>query len=368
MRPRPRQDQRSTLRTARLGDVRPARRLAALPAAAQAAPPDNDDFADAQIVHVGDRLTGTTLDATAQAGEPAPDPAHTRSVWYHLTPSIAETAADRHVQRQLLRGADDLHRHRPGRPDGGAGHPQLLQHGKPDLHERRGGHDVLRARRRQRPRAGRRDRAQRGSPAGPRQRRLRERPAGRTARADHRLPPSTRRSSPASPSPPVYGGSGHSVWYKLTADDGRRRRGQHVREHERSDRWRSTPATAVGSAHRGRHRGRPHRPPRRRCSSPRCPARPTTSPSAVTVTAPTTSRSASPPRRRRPRLGRPDSAAARADVPDPVRHGSADVQRDALRRRAGLLLADEGLLGHRVVSRDRRPRRPLHGPVERRRR
>ena len=65
--------------------------LAALPAGAQAAPPDNDDFADAQIVHVGDRVTGTTLAATAQAGEPAPDPDHTRSVWYHLTPSVAET-------------------------------------------------------------------------------------------------------------------------------------------------------------------------------------------------------------------------------------------------------------------------------------
>jgi hypothetical protein len=66
--------------------------LAALPAAAQAAPPANDDFAAARVVNVGDRLTGTTLDATAQAGEPASDPSYyTRSVWYRLTPSTAET-------------------------------------------------------------------------------------------------------------------------------------------------------------------------------------------------------------------------------------------------------------------------------------
>jgi hypothetical protein len=91
MTPRARQDEHGALRTARLALCVLLAALAALPAAAQAAPPANDDFADARVVNVGDRLTGTTLDATAQAGEPAPDPAHTRSVWYHLTPSIAET-------------------------------------------------------------------------------------------------------------------------------------------------------------------------------------------------------------------------------------------------------------------------------------
>ncbi len=66
--------------------------LAALPVtAAHAAPPDNDDFGNAQVVRVGDRVTGTTIDATLQSGEPAPGPSHTRSVWYRLTPAASET-------------------------------------------------------------------------------------------------------------------------------------------------------------------------------------------------------------------------------------------------------------------------------------
>ena len=66
--------------------------LATMPvAAAQAAPPDNDDFANAQLVQVGDRVTGTTDDATLQSGEPAAGASYTRSVWYRLTPSASET-------------------------------------------------------------------------------------------------------------------------------------------------------------------------------------------------------------------------------------------------------------------------------------
>jgi hypothetical protein len=45
--------------------------LATAPAAAQAAAPDNDAFADAQTVRVGDRLVGTLAEATSEAGEPA---------------------------------------------------------------------------------------------------------------------------------------------------------------------------------------------------------------------------------------------------------------------------------------------------------
>jgi hypothetical protein len=65
--------------------------LVAMPSAtAQAAPPDNDDFGNAQLVRVGDRVTGTTTDATLQSGEPAAGASHTRSVWYRLTPAASE--------------------------------------------------------------------------------------------------------------------------------------------------------------------------------------------------------------------------------------------------------------------------------------
>ena len=65
--------------------------VAALPAAAHAAPPDNDAFADAQLVRVGDRITGSTTDATLEASEPAPgETYYTHSIWYRLTPSASE--------------------------------------------------------------------------------------------------------------------------------------------------------------------------------------------------------------------------------------------------------------------------------------
>ena len=65
--------------------------LAWLPAGAQAAAPANDDFADAQVVRVGDRVTGTTAEATLEAGEPAPSSALLmRSTWYRYDASTTE--------------------------------------------------------------------------------------------------------------------------------------------------------------------------------------------------------------------------------------------------------------------------------------
>jgi len=65
--------------------------LAALPAAAQAASPANDDFANAQTVRIGDRVTGTTAESTLQAGEPAPASAGSGSIWYRVTAGASET-------------------------------------------------------------------------------------------------------------------------------------------------------------------------------------------------------------------------------------------------------------------------------------
>ncbi|MDX6680933.1 MAG: hypothetical protein QOG94_972 [Solirubrobacteraceae bacterium] len=83
---------RMTLRSMWLGLCVVAAALAYAPALARAAAPDNDDLAGAQVVHVGDRVTGTTADATLQTGEPAPSSALlTRSVWYRLTPTVTES-------------------------------------------------------------------------------------------------------------------------------------------------------------------------------------------------------------------------------------------------------------------------------------
>ena len=92
MTPRPRPDRTSRLHTLWLGLCLGLAAITALPAGAQAAPPDNDAFADAQVVRAGDRITANTAEATPEAGEPAPsDPPYTRSTWYRLTPSAAET-------------------------------------------------------------------------------------------------------------------------------------------------------------------------------------------------------------------------------------------------------------------------------------
>ena len=65
--------------------------LVALPAVAQAAAPINDAFADAQVVRVGDRATGTLAAATLEAGEPATSsPQIVGSVWYALEPTTTE--------------------------------------------------------------------------------------------------------------------------------------------------------------------------------------------------------------------------------------------------------------------------------------
>lgn len=61
--------------------------LASFPAAAQAAPPANDDFAAAQVVQLPSHETGTTVDATLEPGEVDPTgDGEGRSVWYELTP------------------------------------------------------------------------------------------------------------------------------------------------------------------------------------------------------------------------------------------------------------------------------------------
>ncbi len=65
--------------------------VAAMPAVAQAAAPANDDLAAAQVVRVGDHLTGTIVDATMQAGEPATSsPFIDHTVWYRLDATASE--------------------------------------------------------------------------------------------------------------------------------------------------------------------------------------------------------------------------------------------------------------------------------------
>lgn len=63
--------------------------LAVVPAAAQAAPPANDDFAAAQDVALTDHVTGTNVDATLEPDEPDPlnDDETANSVWYRFQPA-----------------------------------------------------------------------------------------------------------------------------------------------------------------------------------------------------------------------------------------------------------------------------------------
>jgi hypothetical protein len=70
--------------------------LALNPAGASAAPPENDNFADAQVVGPGVpvAVAATTVDSTAEAGEPphfSTNPA-THTVWYSWTPAVSMTA------------------------------------------------------------------------------------------------------------------------------------------------------------------------------------------------------------------------------------------------------------------------------------
>src|SRR4051812_26545906 len=77
-------------RAALLGLVAALTVLAGPVPAAAASPPPNDDFAGAQTVRVGDRVTGVMIDATLEAGEPAPSsPLMPRSVWYRLSTAVA---------------------------------------------------------------------------------------------------------------------------------------------------------------------------------------------------------------------------------------------------------------------------------------
>ena len=65
--------------------------LCAPAAVAQAAPPANDNFANAVIVQLPGQVTGTIDDATLEAGEPDPsDGDGATSVWYRYTPATQQ--------------------------------------------------------------------------------------------------------------------------------------------------------------------------------------------------------------------------------------------------------------------------------------
>jgi hypothetical protein len=64
-----------------------------LVAAAQAAPPANDAFANAQVLPSSGSVAGTNVEATKEPGEPAhADNRGARSVWYRWTPSFSGPA------------------------------------------------------------------------------------------------------------------------------------------------------------------------------------------------------------------------------------------------------------------------------------
>ena len=65
--------------------------LATTPAVAQAAPPPNDAFANAQVVTLPTELMGTNVDATTEMGEPVPIvESGSVSVWYRLTTPMGQ--------------------------------------------------------------------------------------------------------------------------------------------------------------------------------------------------------------------------------------------------------------------------------------
>ena len=209
-------------RLARLGICVLLAAVAGMPAAAaQAAPPDNDDFGNAQVVRVGDRVTGTTLDATLQSGEPAPGSSYTHSVWYRLTPDTSETlridncAVGYWAELAIYTGPglDALTEAPLTRTGCSSGSRVYLDavaattyyvrvtgfDAGPD-YTALSGPFALSV---QRPQAPANDNFENAQPVG--------RPAqitGSTVDAT---------VQPGEPEPAVYGGSGHSVWYKLTA-------------------------------------------------------------------------------------------------------------------------------------------------------
>jgi hypothetical protein len=87
--------------------------LAAAPVAAQAAAPANDDLANAQVVRVADRATGTVVDATTEVGEPATtSPLVDHTVWYRLDAAASERVridtcgSDRYAELAVYTGTD----------------------------------------------------------------------------------------------------------------------------------------------------------------------------------------------------------------------------------------------------------------------
>ncbi len=212
-----------TLRRARLGICAVLAALAALPAgAAHAAPPDNDAFADAQLVRVGDRVTGDTTEATAQAGEPTPnDPPYTRSVWYRLTPNATETLridtcgggpwADLAIYTGTALGnLAEAPLTRSGCSSGSrvyidavattTYYLRVAGYEAPPGYSQADGSLVLSV---ARPQAPANDNFENAQPVG--------RPAQITgSNVDATV-------QPGEPEPTIYGGSGHSVWYKLAA-------------------------------------------------------------------------------------------------------------------------------------------------------
>jgi len=217
MSPSPRPDRTSWLRRARLGLCVVLAGLAALPAAAHAAPPDNDAFAEAQIVRVGDRVTGTTVDATAQVGEPAAEPDfYTRSVWYRLTPGASELLridtcgglARTEVAVYTGSGLGALTAASAVRHGCSAGSRLYVDvTAATTYYVRVSGSDMFAAGDLVldivRPRAPANDNFENAQPVG--------RPAQITgSNVDATV-------QPGEPEPATFGGSGHSVWYKLAA-------------------------------------------------------------------------------------------------------------------------------------------------------
>jgi hypothetical protein len=83
-----------------------------LPAVARASAPANDDLAAAQVVRVGDHVTGTLVDATIQTGEPATSsPLIASTVWYRLDAGASERlrmdtcGSDRYAELAVYTGA-----------------------------------------------------------------------------------------------------------------------------------------------------------------------------------------------------------------------------------------------------------------------
>ncbi len=190
--------------------------LLSLPAIAQAAPPANDAFADAQIVRAGDRVTGTTADATSEPGEPATSSALvTRTIWYRVTPTVTETlridscSSPRFAELAIYTGASvdaltEVAYTPSGCGSGGRFYISAIAgttyHVRLAAYDDYNGDVVLNVARPQAPANDDFENAQ---------------PVGRPAHIASSNVDAT--TQPGEPQPAIFGGSGHSVWYKLTA-------------------------------------------------------------------------------------------------------------------------------------------------------